>query len=114
MKRRPRNIYTEEQKALMWNEHVGHLRIAGLITNVDVTQFALYCDTLVLYREAVEAYSDNPTMVLQTPSGYAMQNPYLSIVRETKKDLYRMAAEFGMTPSPEPGLDPVLIRTSTR
>jgi len=57
----------------VWNEHVGHLRNAGLITNVDVTQFALYCQTLVFYKEAMAAYSNNQAMVLQTPAGYAMR-----------------------------------------
>ena len=83
----------------VWNDHVGHLRAAGPITNVDVTQFALYCQTLVFYKEVIAAYSNNPAMVLQTPAGYAMRNPYIVIARETKKDLYQMAAEFGMTPS---------------
>ena len=38
-------------------------------------------------------------MVIKSPSGYPVHNPYLSIANTALKQLQQFANEFGMTPS---------------
>jgi P27 family predicted phage terminase small subunit len=78
----------------------------GLLTVVDVQPFAAYCQSVHLWRTAIEklkAMAENdPTMaalLVKSRNGNAMQNPLFLTARQCANDMLRYAAEFGLTPA---------------
>jgi P27 family predicted phage terminase small subunit len=70
------------------------------ITVVDWMAFESLCIEYARYCRANDAIKRTGEMkMIKTKSGYMMQNPYLSISNNAFKNWYRMAVEFGITPS---------------
>ena len=108
--RRPLNAAEPKFPALESDcpEHLGPIaakewaRIRELFTNIfteaDRAALSAYC---VCYGRWVEAedHVRATGMMVKSPSGYPMQNPWLSIANKAFQQMNKMMPEFGMTPS---------------
>ncbi|MEM6798012.1 MAG: phage terminase small subunit P27 family [Planctomycetota bacterium] len=92
----PKHIKGEARKE--WNRISKLLHAAGLLTQVDRTALAAYCETYARWVDAEEKLKATG-MVVKSPSGYPMPSPYLPIANRAMKDMKGWLAEFGMTPA---------------
>ena len=70
----------------------------GLLTSIDRTALALYCQAWGRWVEAEEALKQYGVMV-KSPSGFPMQSPYLAVATKAMEQMRQLMAEFGMSPS---------------
>ena len=71
---------------------------AGWIVQTDRAVLAAYCQAWGQHVEATRQMSKHG-LVVKSPSGYPIQNPYLSISKKALADTVRYAAELGFSPS---------------
>jgi P27 family predicted phage terminase small subunit len=70
----------------------------NMITDIDLTAFARYCQAfgrMVVAESMVAKQGD----VLVSPSGFPIQNPYLAVSNKAFEQMNKLETEFGMTPS---------------
>ncbi len=74
------------------------LKRLGLLTMVDVTALAAYCQS---YRRWLQAESDldNLGIVLTNKTGYRVANPAVGISERERNLMKAFLVEFGLTPS---------------
>ena len=70
----------------------------GILTEVDMTAFAGYCQAYARWKEAEEFISRHGAIV-KTPSGYWQQVPQVSIAQTYLRLMNRFCEQFGLTPS---------------
>ncbi len=70
----------------------------GILTEVDMTAFAGYCQAYARWKEAEEFISWHGAIV-KTPSGYWQQVPQVSIAQTYLRLMNRFCEQFGLTPS---------------
>lgn len=70
----------------------------GVITEVDATAFAGYCQAYARWREAEEFLSQHGS-IIRTPNGYLQQVPQVSIAQTNLKIMLKFCEQFGLTPS---------------
>lgn len=80
-----------------WNRVAPDLHRLGLLTPLDLTCFAAYCQSFARWRTSEEAVAD-AAMIVPASSGAAAVNPLLRIARNAAADMVRFAGEFGLTP----------------
>jgi P27 family predicted phage terminase small subunit len=71
---------------------------AGLLTKIDVTALATYCQCYARWCEAEEEIRRTGT-VIKTTKGQPMLSPFLKVANIALQQLMRMLVEFGMSPS---------------
>jgi P27 family predicted phage terminase small subunit len=81
-----------------WNRLTTELSSLGMITALDRSALATYCNAYGLWAEATEAIQKYGTMV-KSPTGYPIQSPYVSIANRQAEIMMRIASEFGFTPA---------------
>lgn len=81
-----------------WKRVAKTLHQSGLLTQVDRTALAIYCQAWARWVKA-EAQVARHGEVVKSAAGNVMQNPYLSIANRAMKQMREMARELGMTPS---------------
>jgi P27 family predicted phage terminase small subunit len=81
-----------------WNRLTTELASLGMITALDRSALATYCNAYGLWAEATEAIQKYGTMV-KSPTGYPIQSPYVSIANRQAEIMMRIACEFGFTPA---------------
>ena len=88
-----------------WSTGVELYRL-GLLTVVDVQAFAAYCQSVHLWRTAIEKHtamaandSTMAALIIKSRNGNAVQNPLFLTARQCANDMLRYAAEFGLTPA---------------
>ena len=82
----------------MW-EFVGReLHACGMMTTVDGPQLHLLCMAWSRYCMASKKITPE-TMLLKSPKGYPIQNPYLSIMNKAFEQVQKTLTELGMSPS---------------
>jgi P27 family predicted phage terminase small subunit len=81
-----------------WNRLTTELASLGMITALDRSALATYCNAYGLWAEATEAIQKYGTMV-KSPTGYPIQSPYVSIANRQAEIMMRIASEFGFTPA---------------
>lgn len=89
-----------------WDRVIGDLYSTGVYTNVDETMLAAYC---MAFSRWVRAELDLEKMaavdpqthgvLMKTTNGNAIQNPLVGVASTARRDMQRLAAEFGLTPS---------------
>lgn len=81
-----------------WDRVVGALAANGLLTDLDRTSLAAYCDAFGRWwhfrREVAEKGA-----VQVTESGYVAQRPEVALMNKALDDVKRFGALFGMSPS---------------
>lgn len=81
-----------------WQRVADLLHSAGLLTQVDRAALAGYCVAWGRWIQAETSLREHGPIV-KSPSGYPIQNPWLSVANAALAQVQKLAAEFGMTPS---------------
>lgn len=99
-------FYLNEEAAGEWRRVITDLYSTGVYTSVDQTMLAAYC---MAFSRWVRAEQDLEKMakldpathgtMMKTSNGNAIQNPLVGVASTARRDMQRLAAEFGLTPS---------------
>lgn len=81
-----------------WDKVCTQLQDAKIITNIDVTALAMYCESYATWFNANKMIQRHGPVV-KNPSGFPVQSPYLLIANKAFDQMRAMLTEFGMTPS---------------
>lgn len=97
-----------------WERVIGDLCSTGVYANLDQTMLAAYCMAYRRWRLAEDVAdrlaTQDPTthgLLLRTQGGNVIQNPAVGVANVARRDMLRLAAEFGLTPSGRVALDNV-------
>lgn len=79
----------------------------GVLTGVDQTMLAAYCMAYSRWRQAEEdltAMADEDDVfhhgaIVETKAGNQIQNPLMGVANAARRDMARLASEFGLSPS---------------
>jgi len=84
-----------------WNRISHEMRELGVITKMDETILFAYCDEFSTYKMAIKEMRKpkQKKLILLSPSGYPIQNPFLSIKRKSIQVLKGLASELGLSPA---------------
>ena len=81
-----------------WKRLAGTLNEIGIVTQVDRTVLAAYCQAYGRWVEAEKKLTETPVL-LKTPAGYVQQSPWLTISNKQMELMAKYMAELGLTPS---------------
>ena len=81
-----------------WRRISKELIALGLLTAVDRAALAAYCAAYSRWI-AAEENLQKFGLVVKAPSGYPVQNPYVSIANTAWDHMRKYATEFGLTPA---------------
>lgn len=77
-----------------------------LISEIDMAALALYCQSYGRWKEAEKQIELVKTksaggdgLIVKSPTGYPIQNPYLAIANRAMEDCYKYLQQFGLSPS---------------
>ena len=70
----------------------------GVLTEIDRSVFAAYCQSYARWKEAQE-HIDSEGSTFETDKGYQQQTPWVGIANTNQKLMLQAASEFGLTPS---------------
>lgn len=90
--------WIESEAKIEWKRMCGILGPMGLLTEMDMTAFAGYCQAYARWKAAEEYLTANGE-TFETPSGYIQQVPQVSIAQTNMKIMLKFCTEFGLTPS---------------
>ncbi len=90
--------HLDERAAEEWNRVVPRLTQMRVLADVDRASLAAYCVVWSRWVDAEDRLARFGT-VIKSPSGYAIQSPFLGIANRCIKQLQELSSEFGMTPS---------------
>ena len=83
---------------LEWDRIAVSLNKVGLLTQVDRSTMAGYCQCYGRWVEAELKLAETPA-ILRMPSGYIQQSPWLTIANKQLELMARYMAELGLTPA---------------
>jgi P27 family predicted phage terminase small subunit len=92
----PEHLDGEARKE--WDRLAPMLSDSGVLTQADRGTLATYCQIWARWVDA-ETKAKEQGLLVQTPQGAAIQNPYVGIANTAAKLLRGYAAELGLTPS---------------
>ncbi len=81
-----------------WKRLSSALEAMGVLTMVDLSSFAGYCQAYARWKEAEEFITQHGS-IFKTPSGYVQQVPQVSIAQQNLKIMQSFCTEFGLTPA---------------
>lgn len=81
-----------------WKRLAHLLHDIGLLSKLDRTILAGYCQSYGRWVEAEKKLMDSPA-ILKMPSGYVQQNPWLTIANKQLELMHRYMVELGLTPA---------------
>jgi P27 family predicted phage terminase small subunit len=81
-----------------WRRIVPELEALGLLTNLDRSALAGYCQSYARWYEA-EVAIRRDGMIMTTATGYQQQTPAVGIARQALSDMRAFASEFGLSPA---------------
>lgn len=90
--------HLDEEARKEWLRITRELDSMGILASIDRAALAAYCQVWSRWIDAEKLLADQGVIV-KSPSGYAIQNPALSIANKSVEQLHRFSVEFGMTPS---------------
>ena len=90
--------WLEAEAKKEWKRLAPSLEAMGVLTAVDITAFAGYCQAYARWKEAEEFISKHGS-IFQTTSGYVQQVPQVSIAQQNLKIMQSFCSEFGLTPA---------------
>lgn len=89
-----------------WNQISLKLHKCGLLTTIDRSVLAAYCQAYGRWVEAERVLADmarrDPVtrgLLIKTTNGNVIQNPMIGTANKAMSDMVRYAVEFGMSPS---------------
>ena len=81
-----------------WKRMSKVLYASGLLTQLDFSQFAIYCQAWGRLVDAEKKIGET-NMVVKTSNGNPINNPFMNIANTAMRDCRKFLSEFGMTPS---------------
>lgn len=90
--------WLEPEAKKEWKRMSKALEAIGVLTQVDSSAFAGYCQAYARWKEAEEFLTKHGT-IFKTPSGYIQQVPQVSIAQTYLKIMKDFCSEFGLTPA---------------
>jgi len=81
-----------------WERMGSILQNMGILTEIDTTAFAGYCQAYARWKEA-EKFLSQYGSTFKTPNGYLQQVPQVSIAQTNLKLVLKFCEQFGLTPS---------------
>ena len=96
-----------------WLRVMPELHRLGLLTVVDETALACYCQAYSRLRKA-EAVIAKHGMTFKTRNGFVQKRPEVTIAREAMQLMKAFAAEFGLTPAARTRLQVSVDSTSDK
>jgi len=81
-----------------WKRLAHVLSEIGLLTLIDRTVLAGYCQAYGRWVEAERKLQETPTL-LKTPAGYIQTSPWLAISNKQMELMVKYMSELGLTPS---------------
>jgi P27 family predicted phage terminase small subunit len=81
-----------------WNRICPLLIQMGVLSTVDTTALAAYCECFAQWVSATRIVR-KVGAVIKTPTGYPIQSPYVSVASKALEQMRKFLVEFGMTPS---------------
>ena len=81
-----------------WRRIARKLHRIGLLTEIDGMALAVLCQSWAEYLDATAKLKETG-MLVKSPGGYPIMNPYLAIANQAVKKVRALLAEFGMSPS---------------
>ncbi len=94
--RAPAHLSAEQKK--IFRRVAKQLNNANIITRIDGVALELLCEAYSRWLDALDKVK-LMGMVVKSPSGFPVQNPYLGIANRAFDQAQKMMTEFGMTPS---------------
>ncbi len=82
-----------------WDVVASQLADLGMLTKIDMDLLVLYCESWSDYRTAREGLKKFGPIVTAPKSGYAIQSPFVALVKQANARCHRLLAEMGMTQS---------------
>lgn len=92
----PSHLSKEARKE--WKRISKELVTCGLLTSVDRAALAAYCSAYARWVDA-ESKVQQHGLVVKSPSGFPIQNPYVGIANTALDHMRKFLIEFGMTPA---------------
>lgn len=81
-----------------WNRLCEKLNQMGVLTDIDRSAFAAYCQSYARWKEAQE-HINSEGATYETEKGMQRPNPYVAICNTEQRLMMSAASEFGLTPS---------------
>lgn len=81
-----------------WNRLSEKLNQMGVLTEVDRSAFAAYCQSYARWKEA-QAHISADGATYETDKGMQRPNPWVAISNTEQRLMMQAASEFGLTPS---------------
>ena len=97
-----------EQAMVEWRRIVPLLEEMNLLAQADRAALALYCQAFARWQDAEKNIAEDGVIV-KAPSGYPVQNPYISISNGAIGQILKLLGEFGLSPSARTRLRPAAI-----
>jgi P27 family predicted phage terminase small subunit len=94
----PVEIADNQRAVQEWQRLAPMLRDLRVLTEADRGSLLALCQQWSLYQEATSKIAQ-AGMVVKSPSGYPIQNPYIGIASKALGHCVKLWAELGCTPS---------------
>ena len=98
--------HLSDEAKVEWGRVSEELFKVGLLTGLDRSALAAYCQAYARWVQAERAISEMAKrdaltggLMIKTTNGNAIQNPLVGTANKAAADMMRYASEFGMTPS---------------
>lgn len=95
-----------------WKRVAKALYDLGLLSELDRAALAAYCNAygrwVAAEKKLKAAAKEDPEyggLLIETSNGNLIQNPLVGIANTARKEMARLAGEFGMTPSARTGIE---------
>ena len=85
----------------MWETYAPMLNDLASIKVADGRVFAALCETAASYAVAVQEVWDQGEVLVNLKTGCAHKNPLLTAAEAARRDLLKLASQFGLTPASE-------------
>lgn len=100
-------VFLNRWAKVEWKHVTPDLWSMGMLANCDVSALAAYCQAYGRWRMAEEGLTryaktkagKKHPLLLETKAGNMIQHPLVGIANKAYRDMVRLAAEFGLTPS---------------
>lgn len=81
-----------------WRRVVPVLDGLGLLTTIDRSTLAAYCESVATFKAATAIVADKGVLV-QGRKGEAVKNPALQVQRDAARNIAQFSSMFGLSPS---------------
>jgi P27 family predicted phage terminase small subunit len=91
--------YLDEVGRKVYYSTAEELLRLGLLTNISLPLFVIYCVEISRYYEALKQLSTSPLIIKGTNGGDPKPNPWIKIANTALLNATKLAGEFGITPA---------------